>query len=193
MAASPTTSLASNWQPWHEEPGLRCINCQHVYPLDQVIYRCTECGDLLDVVYPRIETEPETLKQRWSRRRSSGKLVDQSGVWRFRDLLPFFGDERNIVTYPEGNTPLLDAPRSAAYAGVRAIRFKHLGFNPTGSFKDYGMTAGVTQAKALGMRAVACASTGNTSASMAAYAARAGLGAAAISLLAALAAHFAGY
>ncbi len=91
--------------------------------------------------------------------------------------MPFFGDERRIVTYPEGNTPLLDAPRSAAYAGVRGIRFKHLGFNPTGSFKDYGMTAGVTQAKALGMRAVACASTGNTSASMAAYAARAGLAA----------------
>src|SRR5207244_5830654 len=101
--------------------------------------------------------DPETLKRRWRRRRSSGKAVDRSGVWRFRELMPFFGSERKIVTYPEGNTPLLEAPRSSAYARVRRLRFKHLGFNPTGSFKDYGMTAGVTQAQVLGMRAVACA------------------------------------
>ena len=96
-------------------------------------------------------------------------------MWRFRELLPFYRRQSDIVAYPEGNTPLLDAPRCAEYAGVRRIRFKHLGFNPTGSFKDYGMAAGVTQARILGMRAVACASTGNTSASMAAYAARAGI------------------
>ncbi|HKP10938.1 MAG TPA: threonine synthase, partial [Blastocatellia bacterium] len=75
----------------------------------------------------------------------------------------------------EGNTPLYSAPRSAAYAGLERLRFKHQGMNPTGSFKDNGMTTGVTQAVGLGATAVACASTGNTSASMAAYAARAGL------------------
>jgi threonine synthase len=163
------------WQPWSEQPGLRCINCQSWFPLRQIIYRCGDCGDLLDVVFPRPAQDPEQLKRLWRRRRGSDKLIDRSGVWRFRELLPFCDDERQLVTYPEGDTPLLEAPRSAAYAGVRRIRFKHLGFNPTGSFKDYGMAAGVTQARILGMRAVACASTGNTSASMAAYAARAGL------------------
>src|SRR5262249_36397267 len=68
-----------------------------------------------------------------------------------------------------------DAPRSAEYAGIERLHFKHQGMNPTGSFKDNGMTTGVTEAVALGATAVACASTGNTSASMAAYAARAGL------------------
>ncbi|MGH2354000.1 MAG: threonine synthase [Chloroflexota bacterium] len=167
--------MAQTWQPWTDERGLRCINCQRCYSLREIIYRCPACQDLLDVVYPRPVDEPEQLKRRWRRRRSSDKLIDHSGVWRFRELLPFYDHERQLVTYPEGQTPLLDAPRSAGYAGVRRLRFKHLGFNPTGSFKDYGMAAGVTQAKILGMRAVACASTGNTSASMAAYAARAGL------------------
>jgi threonine synthase len=139
------------------------------------MYRCPTCENLLDVVYPRPSVDAEALKRRWRRRRLSDAMADRSGVWRFRELMPFFRAERDIVTYPEGNTPLLDAPKAAQYAGVRRLRFKHLGFNPTGSFKDYGMTAGVTQAKALGMRAVACASTGNTSASMAAYAARAGM------------------
>ena len=168
---------ADTWQPWATERGLRCINCQRTYALREVIYRCPACNDLLDVVYPRPEHDLDALKRRWRRRRGSDRLIDRSGVWRFRELLPFYDHERQLITYPEGNTPLLDAPRSAAYAGVRRIRFKHLGFNPTGSFKDYGMVAGVTQARILGMRAVACASTGNTSASMAAYAARAGLSA----------------
>ena len=165
------------WQPWADARGLRCINCQRWYGLREVIYRCPQCNDLLDVVYPRPQEDVTTLKRRWRRRRDSDTLINRSGVWRFRELLPFYDDERQLITYPEGNTPLLDAPRSAAYAGVGRIRFKHLGFNPTGSFKDYGMVTGVTQARILGMRAVACASTGNTSASMAAYAARAGLAA----------------
>jgi threonine synthase len=175
VADSPAPSSSEAWRPWAEARGLRCINCQRTYPLRQVIYRCPACGDLLDVVYPRPGLDAATLKQRWRRRRGSDRLIDRSGVWRFRELLPFYDSEDDLLTYPEGNTPLLEAPRSAAYAGVRRIRFKHLGFNPTGSFKDYGMAAGVTQARLMGMRAVACASTGNTSASMAAYAARAGL------------------
>jgi threonine synthase len=89
-------------------------------------------------------------------------------------MLPF-NDGDPIVTLGEGNTPLYDAPRCAEYSGVRALHLKHQGCNPTGSFKDTGMTTCVTQAVLLGVRTVVCASTGNTSASLAAYAARAGL------------------
>jgi len=99
---------------------------------------------------------------------------DRSGVWRYRELLPF-EDMTRIVTLAEGNTPVLDAPRAARYAGLESLRFKHQGFNPTGSFKDNGMTTGASQALRLGLRRVACVSTGNTSASMAAYASAAGL------------------
>ena len=108
-------------------------------------------------------------------RKTSQSELDRSGVWRFRELLPFINDLSKVVTLGEGNTPLYEAPRSAEYAGLNQIQFKHQGLNPTGSFKDNGMTTGVTQASALGASAVACASTGNTSASMAAYAARAGM------------------
>jgi len=139
------------------------------------VYHCRRCGDLLDVVYDYPAFQSDQLKQRWLQRRTSLLPIDQSGVWRYRELLPFLDDEANVVTFPEGNTPLLEAPRSAAHGGVRRLQFKYLGANPTGSFKDYGMTAGVSQARSLGMQAVACASTGNTSASLAAYAARAGM------------------
>jgi len=98
--------------------------------------------------------------------------IDQSGVWRFRELLPPINEE-SIVTLREGNTPVYSSRFAAEYAGVGNLKFKHLGLNPTGSFKDYGMTVAMSQAKALGARIVICASTGNTSASMAAYAARA--------------------
>ena len=110
----------------------------------------------------------------WDQRRVSPKSVDQSGVWRFRELLPE-ASEAEIVTMVEGNTQIWDAPRCAEYAGMNRLSFKHLGMNPTGSFKDLGMTTGITQARRLGATSVACASTGNTSASMAAYAARAGM------------------
>ena len=100
-----------------------------------------------------------------------------SGVWRYRELLPF-EDAAPFVTLFEGNTPLYDAQRSAGYCGMARLRLKHQGCNPTGSFKDTGMTAAVTQAVVLGARTAICASTGNTAASLAAYAARAGLQAA---------------
>ena len=173
--ATATTLGGTESAPWAPAKGLRCINCGALQDLDTVIYRCPDCGDLLDVVYPRPTLTVEQLRRRWRRRRGSLRPVDRSGVWRYRELLPFWRRLSELVTYPEGDTPLLDAPRSAAYAGVGRLRFKHLGFNPTGSFKDYGMATGVTQARRLGMRAVACASTGNTSASLAAYASRAGM------------------
>ncbi len=105
----------------------------------------------------------------------SNEPIDQSGVWRYREFLPFLEDISAIVTLREGNTPLLSGPKAADYAGVDAIAFKHQGFNPTGSFKDNGMTCGAAQARRLGMQRVACVSTGNTSASMAAYASAGGL------------------
>jgi threonine synthase len=150
-------------------------NCRARYPVTEVIYNCPECGGLLEAAYPDRVHDPEELKRLWRERRLSNQPLDQSGVWRYREMIPFLEDYTHVVTLREGNTPLLTAPRAAAYAGVDRITFKHQGFNPTGSFKDNGMTCGAAQAKRLGMRRVACVSTGNTSASMAAYAAAGGL------------------
>ncbi len=106
----------------------------------------------------------------------SNATADQSGVWRYRELLGFADATRDkLVTLREGNTPLLDAPRAARFAGLDKVVFKHQGFNPTGSFKDNGMTCGATMALRLNLQRVACVSTGNTSASMAAYASSSGL------------------
>lgn len=155
---------------------LICIEpkCRARFDTAEIIYTCKNCGGLLDFI-PDTETlDAETLKLTWDTRLASKRPADRSGVWRFRDLLPAV-DEAQIVTLIEGNTQIFDAPRAAAYAGMKRLAFKHLGLNPTGSFKDLGMTTGVTQAVKLGAESVACASTGNTSASMAAYAARAGV------------------
>ncbi|HEY1727563.1 MAG TPA: threonine synthase [Candidatus Baltobacteraceae bacterium] len=107
-------------------------------------------------------------------RRRSNEVVDRSGVWRFRELLPALVQEK-IVTLREGEVPLYDARRGAEYANARRVRYMHLGMNPTASFKDFGMTVAISHARARGARLAICASTGNTSASMAAYAARAGM------------------
>ncbi|MBO0722018.1 MAG: pyridoxal-phosphate dependent enzyme, partial [Blastocatellia bacterium] len=153
---------------------LRCINCQTQFPSSSRIYTCSECDGLLDLVYELGGFRSEGLIALWDERRGSAKVIDRSGVWRFRELLPEAG-EAEIVTMVEGNTQIFDAPRSAAYSGMDRLAFKHLGMNPTGSFKDLGMTTGITRARRIGARTVACASTGNTSASLAAYAARAGM------------------
>lgn len=97
----------------------------------------------------------------------------RSGVWRFRELMPSLPDAA-IVSKPEGNTNLYHDPRLSDYAGVD-VWLKHEGENPTGSFKDRGMTVGISHARWTGATMVACASTGNTSASVAAYAATAGI------------------
>ncbi|MEW6732798.1 MAG: threonine synthase [Acidobacteriota bacterium] len=159
---------------------LQCINknCHRRFEISTKLYTCIGCNDLLDIVYDWGKFDPEELKECFRTRRASFMPIDQSGVWRFRELIPFLAHIDNVVTIAEGNTPLYDAPRSAEYAGLQTLTLKHLGLNPTGSFKDNGMTTAISQARALGARAVACASTGNTSASMAAYAARAGMRAA---------------
>ena len=156
---------------------LLCINqaCGAVYAGTDVIYNCPKCGGLLEsAFYPPVGS-PIALRKVWRERRLCNRPLDQSGVWRYREMLPFDEAGAGAVTLREGNTPLLSAPKAASYASLDAIIFKHQGFNPTGSFKDNGMTCGVTQAVRLGMKRVACVSTGNTSASMAAYAAAAGL------------------
>lgn len=149
--------------------------CRARYPITDVIYNCPKCGGLLEVTYDTSTLDPEQLKRVWRERRCDNAPVEQSGVWRYRELIDFLGDTRHIVTLREGNTPLLPGPKAAAYGGLDRLIFKHQGFNPTGSFKDNGMTCGASQAMRLGMRRVACVSTGNTSASMAAYASAAGL------------------
>src|SRR3984957_2625424 len=156
----------------------RCIGCGDVGHAASQDFRCSHCGDLLEIVYPGWKNErpdAQKLKSAWAQRRPSNSALDLSGVWRFRDLLPALADESNAITLHEGNTPLYELPRCAKIAGVPKLFAKHQGMNPTGSFKDTGMTVAATFARRAGFRWVACASTGNTSASMAAYAARGGM------------------
>ena len=157
---------------------LRCVGCGSEFERAEQDFRCVKCGELLEVFYPARKTgagRAEELRATWMERRKSFLPLDQSGVWRFRDLLPAMQDWGKVITLREGNTPIFDLPRCAKSAGVRRLSAKHQGMNPTGSFKDTGMTAAISVALEEKFRWVACASTGNTSASMAAYAAQAGL------------------
>jgi len=144
-------------------------------------FRCEQCGELFEVVYPgwsgprQTRPNPSALRWLWRERRSSLESCDGSGVWRFREALPVLRSDSSIVSLREGNTPLYDLPQSAERLKVTQLRAKHQGMNPTGSFKDTGMTVALSVARDRGAAWVACASTGNTSASMAAYAARAGM------------------
>jgi threonine synthase len=149
--------------------------CRARFPVTKVIYNCPRCGGLLETAYSWTVDDAQGWRAAWRERRTSNAPLDQSGVWRYREFLPFLPGYDCVVTLREGNTPLLDAPHAARYGGLERLVFKHQGFNPTGSFKDNGMTCGVAQALRLGMTRVACVSTGNTSASMAAYASAAGL------------------
>jgi threonine synthase len=157
---------------------LQCSNPDCAQPLarDFSAFACPKCGDLLEVSSNGFRPDVEHLTALWRSRRRSNDPADRSGVWRFREFLPAYTEDE-IITLGEGNTPLLSGIRTAAYAGVDRLQFKHLGWNPTGSFKDLGMTVAITEARRRGARVVACASTGNTAASMAAYAARAGIAA----------------
>jgi threonine synthase len=172
--------LRDTEQPKVQKATQRCVMpaCGGVYGIRERIYVCPACGGPLEIDV-RLPTATETagLCKLWAVRAGSRDARDLSGVWRFRELLPF-EDAAPFVTLYEGNTPVYDAPRCAEYAGLVNLRLKHQGCNPTGSFKDTGMTAAVTQALVLGARVAVCASTGNTAASLAAYAARADLKAA---------------
>jgi threonine synthase len=151
-----------------------CEQCGHtVGELDPAAV-CPICGGLLEIFHPP-RNDATTLRARFAERRSALRGPDASGVWRYRELVLPSATDAEIVTHPEGNTPLLARDRAARWTGVERLLMKHEGHNPTGSFKDRGMTVAMTQARRVGASAVACASTGNTSASLAAYAAQAGL------------------
>ena len=156
-------------------PQLVCIECEAQFAVEEILYNCPHCDGLLETRYGAMAGTPSEWKNIWRERRMSNRPIDNSGVWRYREMIAFLDDEEHAVTLREGNTPLLAAPHAAAYGGLDALVFKHQGFNPTGSFKDNGMTCGVSQAVRLGRQRVACVSTGNTSASMAAYASAAGI------------------
>ena len=157
---------------------LRCISCGATPASAAQDFRCTVCGDLLEFFFPgwtsdALSFDAATLKSLWLSRRTSHEALDQSGVWRFRELLPHIPNtEEHVITLREGNTPLYRLPRCARAVGVENLHAKHQGMNPTASFKDTGMTVAASSANQGGFPWVACASTGNTSASMAAYAAR---------------------
>jgi threonine synthase len=154
---------------------LQCMDCQREYPIDAIVYTCADCGGLLDVRHNFAESHTPLTQDLFNARLGTLDSPYNSGVWRYKELVYPDVDESFVVSKPEGNTNLYDVPSLAEWAGVGRLLLKHEGENPTGSFKDRGMTCGLTQARALGMERVACASTGNTSASMAAYAASAGL------------------
>ncbi|HET9306096.1 MAG TPA: threonine synthase [Candidatus Sulfotelmatobacter sp.] len=156
----------------------RCIACGDLSGSARQDFRCPGCGDLLEITYPgwkQAKPDPDELKSTWRNRKLSSQPIDLSGVWRFRDLLPALEDDQQAITLREGNTPLYELPQCARIAGVPRLFAKHQGMNPTGSFKDTGMTVAATFARRAGFLWAACASTGNTSASMAAYAARGGM------------------
>lgn len=155
---------------------LRCVQCGTAQETPDRMFRCTQCSELLEVIYPELASAPKEfalrLKEIWRERRGSSLPENASGVWRFRELLPQV-DRQNIVTMCEGNTPLVPLKKAARALRLPNLLVKHQGMNPTGSFKDTGISAAITMAKAEGFSWVCCASTGNTSASVAAYAARA--------------------
>ena len=144
----------------------KCINCNSEYNIDEIIYFCKKCGDLLEIEYDQSELNRALKENTWRNAPLS--------VWRYRLFMPV-RDSSKIVTLNEGGTGLHLCQRLAECLGIRQLYVKNEGENPTGSFKDRGMTVGVTKAVELGAKSVICASTGNTSASLAAYAAKAGL------------------
>lgn len=152
----------------------RCIAplCRATYDVSDVLTSCPDCGSLLDIDYDwdrlPVPKSLRSFEERWGNRRNP---LDFSGVWRFRDLLPFARDE-DIVTIGEGQTILQQSAAVGKFVGLNpgGLFLQYEGLNPSGSFKDNGMTAASTHAKMVGARMAACASTGNTSASLAIYA-----------------------
>lgn len=145
---------------------MRCIECGKGHDTSRPAYACPSCGGLLEIALD-LDGVRETLpKGGWK-----GRPIN---VWRYRELLPF-GPKAPVTTLGEGGTPLIRCDRVAERLGLKSLYVKFDGANPTGSFKDRGMTVGITKARELGSKVVACASTGNTSASLAAYASRSGI------------------
>ncbi|MCL2005090.1 MAG: threonine synthase [Planctomycetaceae bacterium] len=157
----------------------QCINprCEKQFAIEEVLYACPACGEPLDVEYDWNKiAPPKSLKhfeQYWQQRSNPHR---RSGVWRFHDLLPFLPIE-HCISIGEGQTILQQAHRVAPYTGLKNDRLflQYEGLNPSGSFKDNGMAAAFSHGAFIGAKKAACASTGNTSASLAIYAACTGL------------------
>jgi threonine synthase len=157
----------------------QCINpaCATQYGIEEVKVSCTKCGSLLDVRYDwsklPIPRSMGFFEHRWATKGTGGAgRLDFSGIWRFRELLPFYRSEDDIITIGEGRTVLQQADLLAKQMGMKSgcLNLQYEGLNPSGSFKDNGMTAAFTHAHMVGAKRVACASTGNTSASLAMFA-----------------------
>ena len=151
---------------------LECIKCSQKYEINKIRYTC-DCGGLLEAKRDLKKIDGKKLLKTWEERWGAKKAPLSSGVWRYKELILDLPDDE-IITRQEGNTRLYPAGKAGDYAGLNNFLLKHEGENPSGSFKDRGMTCGITAAKMLNAKSVACASTGNTSASMAAYAAGSG-------------------
>jgi threonine synthase len=157
----------------------QCVNpsCAATYGIDEAKVACVKCGGLLDIRYEwdrlPIPRSMAFFEHRWSTKGTgnAGRL-DFSGVWRFRELMPFYRSEDDVVSIGEGRTVLQRADLVAQQMGMKPgnLLLQYEGLNPSGSFKDNGMTAAFTHARMVGAKRVACASTGNTSASLALYA-----------------------
>ncbi len=145
---------------------LKCIECDATYDIDEIIYKCGKCDGILEVVTDLDEVSKKISTNKWK-----GTSLS---VWRYADFLPI-KDRMNIVTLNEGGTGLHRCKRLAEKIGLNKLFIKFEGENPTGSFKDRGMTVGISKARELGVSIVICASTGNTSASLSAYAAKSGM------------------
>jgi len=146
-----------------KEYEVECIECGARFSKEDIVYTCRKCDGLLDIKHDYSEIDTERVVK-----------AKGEGVWKYRVLLPF-AEETKPITINEGNIPLYRCDRLAKSIGVDDLWVKHEGLNPSGSFKDRGMTVGVTKAVELGVKGVACASTGNTSASLAIFAAKAGI------------------
>src|SRR6516162_6232382 len=157
----------------------RCINpdCSATFSVEETAFVCDRCGNLLDVAYDweRL-TPPSSLKDFEAKWADRSNPLSFSGVWRFRELLPFAAPEQ-VMTIGEGQTILQRADGVAGYVGLDPgkLFLQYEGLNPSGSFKDNGMTAAFTHARIVGARRAACASTGNTSASLAVFCSATGL------------------
>ncbi len=153
---------------------LKCISCGKEFPLTDVRFTCT-CGNLLDVEHDlsALKKKFRLSKKYFDRKSSVINGQPSGGVWHFRELVLPSVSDREIVSKQEGNTRLYRSRKISSWLGLQRFYLKHEGENPTGSFKDRGMTVATTQAKRLHQKAVVCASTGNTSASLAAYASEA--------------------
>ena len=137
---------------------MKCVSCGKEFNDDEIIYNCTECGSILEVI-----CQPEVSRNVFDGRKQT--------LWKYKEFMPV--DHSKIISLDEGGTPFVKCDTLGTELGID-LYIKVEGSNPTGSFKDRGMSVGITKAMELGVSTVGCASTGNTSASLAAYAARAG-------------------